>query len=52
MEREKRGKAHLSLVVVFETNVVEVVDDVFRSSILLDLASGIETNHVRSVDLV
>jgi hypothetical protein len=38
-------------VVVLKADVVEVTDDLFGSSVLLDLASGIETNHVRSIDL-
>lgn len=42
---------NLSLVIVFETNIVEVANDLLGGSVLLDLAGGIETNHVTRVDL-
>jgi hypothetical protein len=38
-------------VVVVETKVVEVVEDLLGSGVLLDLASGIKADHVGGVEL-
>ena len=42
---------YLSLLVVSQTNGIELFDDLLRRAVLLDPAFGIEAHHVTGVDL-
>lgn len=37
-------------MIVLETDIVEIADDLFGRGVLLDLTGGIETDHVTRVD--
>lgn len=51
MAIDSRKATYLALVVVLKTNVVKVIEDLLGRNVLLDLAGGVETDHVGDVEL-
>jgi hypothetical protein len=51
IRREGVGYDYLSLLVVGQTDRIELFDDLLRRVVLLYLAFSVETHHVASVDL-